>query len=54
MYEFDLEDKDYGVASGYFDDDEMGRGGVSSFEYEDDLPTPGQLGGGDLIRKSLP
>jgi len=55
MYAFDLEDKDYGVASGYFDDDdEMARGGVSTFEYEDDLPTPGQSGGGDLIRKSLP
>jgi len=54
MYEFDLEDKDYGIASGYYGDDgEMSRGGVSSFEYEDDLPVANQPGGGDLLRKGF-
>jgi len=55
MYEFDLEDKDYGVISGYFGGDgEMTRGGISSFEYDDDLPSSGKAGGDDLLRKSLP
>jgi len=52
-YELDMEDKDYGVASGYYDDGEMARGGVSSFTYDDDLQPASISEGEDLIRTSL-
>jgi len=55
MYEFDLEDKDYGVASGYFsDDDEIARGGASMFTFDDDLTPVSRSESENLLRKSLP